>query len=320
MEIILFLQNLGDWLVPVAKFFTFLGLEEFYLLIMPAMYWCIDSLIGARLAIMLFITASLNGILKLAFHSPRPYWVSTKIKAGSADPYFGIPSGHAQNAFALWGTWAGSLRKTWIWVIAGFFILMIGLSRLVLGMHFSTDVVLGWIFGGLLLLAFFALENRVQNWFKSQTILGQIITVILIALLISLIGNLMIAVQSNFELPTEWMENGTLAGATPHPFSRDIFSTTSGGLLGMGLGLILMKQWGGFNPKGKLWKRVARYILGMAGTLALYAGLKAIFPSGQEFLPQALRIVRYASIAFWVAAGAPMVFIRLNLIEPATSE
>lgn len=142
MGIILYLQNLGNWLVPIAEFFTFLGFEEFYLLIMPAIYWCVDSLIGARLAFMLVATTSLNGVLKLAFHSPRPYWVSAEIKALSSETSFGIPSGHAQNAFALWGTWAGSLRKTWAWLMAGFVILMIGLSRLALGMHFPSDVLL----------------------------------------------------------------------------------------------------------------------------------------------------------------------------------
>lgn len=314
MGIILYLQNLGNWLVPIAEFFTFLGFEEFYLLIMPAIYWCVDSLIGARLAFMLVATTSLNGVLKLAFHSPRPYWVSAEIKALSSETSFGIPSGHAQNAFALWGTWAGSLRKTWAWLMAGFVILMIGLSRLALGMHFPSDVLFGWFFGGLLLWIFFSLEKPVLNWFNSLAIRNQIFSIILTALIILLIGNLTLAFL-NFELPEIWINNGTLAGTKPDPFSRDGFTTAAGVFLGLSLGLILIKERGGFDPKGKLWKRVFRYLLGIVGTLALWAGLKAIFPSGEELLPQALRLLRYTAIGFWVSAGGPLVFIRLKLME-----
>lgn len=315
MEIILFFQSLGKWLVPIARFFTFLGFEEFYLLIMPAIYWCVDSLIGARLAVMLVATTSLNGILKLAFHSPRPYWVSTDIKALNSETSFGIPSGHAQNAFALWGTWAGSLRKGWVWLVAGCVILMIGLSRLALGMHFPIDVLFGWFFGGLLLWIFFWLEKPALTWVQSLSIRKQHFSILLIALAILLIGNLMISFW-NFELPGTWIENGTLAGTRPDPLSRDGFTTAAGVFLGLGWGLILIKQRGGFDPKGKFWKRVLRYILGIVGTLALWAGLKTIFPSGEEFLPQALRLVRYTSIGFWVSAGGPLVFMRLNLMDP----
>ncbi len=314
MEAIIFLQSLGEWLVPIAEFFTFLGFEEFYLLIMPAIYWCVDSLIGARLAVMLVATTSLNGILKLAFHSPRPYWVSTDIKALSSETSFGIPSGHAQNAFALWGTWAGSLQRASGWLIAGIVILMIGLSRLALGMHFPIDVLLGWFFGGLLFLIFFRLEKPVLTRINSLSIRNQILTILLITFAILIIGNLMITIL-NFELPDSWVSNGILAGTKPDPLSRDGFTTASGVFLGLGLGLILMKQRGGFDPKGKIWKRFTRYLLGIVGTLALWAGLKAIFPSGEEFIPQAFRLVRYTSIGFWVSAGGPLVFMQFKLMD-----
>jgi membrane-associated phospholipid phosphatase len=320
MVIILFFQNLGDWLVSVAKFFTFLGFEEFYLLIMPAMYWCINSLIGTRLAVMLVATSGLNSVLKLVFHSPRPFWVSNEIKAFSSETSFGIPSGHAQNAFALWGTWAGSLRNTWIWLIAGFVILMIGVSRLILGMHFPIDVLLGWTFGGLLLWAFFKLEKPALTWFTSKSVREQVTIILITAAIILFIGNLTIFSLQNYELPTAWIDNGTQAGTTPNPISRDGFTTSAGVFLGFALGLLLIKEHGNFDPGGVFWKRIVRYLLGMVGTLAIWAGLKAFFPSGEEMLPQALRLVRYAALGFWVAAGAPLVFKKLHLIDPRTSE
>ena len=42
----LFIQNLGNWLEMPMQAFTFLGSELFFLLIMPALYWSIDPVIG----------------------------------------------------------------------------------------------------------------------------------------------------------------------------------------------------------------------------------------------------------------------------------
>ncbi len=317
MQTILFLQNLGEWLEPVMTFFTSLGFEEFYLLVMPAIYWCFDTLIGARLAIMLVATTGLNSILKLAFHSPRPFWVSPDVTAFSSETSFGIPSGHAQNAVTLWGTWAASMRQRWAWVVAIFTALMIGISRLYLGMHFPIDVWLGWSFGILLLWGFLRLETPVVAWFSGQKISGQVVTILIVTLMILLAGNLMIASLNNWEMPLEWIENATLGGTPPDPLSRDGIATSAGVFLGLSLGLILIQQRGGFNPKGLAWKRILRYFVGIVGTLAIWAGLKAVFPSGEELLPQALRVLRYGLMGFWVAAGAPLCFLWLRLADPA---
>jgi hypothetical protein len=39
-------QSLGDWLVLPMRFVSFLGTEEFYILIMPILYWCVDASLG----------------------------------------------------------------------------------------------------------------------------------------------------------------------------------------------------------------------------------------------------------------------------------
>ena len=42
------LQGLGSWLTLPMEFFSFLGTEEFYLLVLPVIYWCVDSNLGMR--------------------------------------------------------------------------------------------------------------------------------------------------------------------------------------------------------------------------------------------------------------------------------
>jgi hypothetical protein len=119
LQVVMWFQSLGLWLSPVMKFFTFLGSTEFYLLVAPALLWCIDSVLGIRLGLYLMINASVNAALKVAIHGPRPYWYSTDVKAlGGAETSFGAPSGHAQNAVVVWGTLAARVKTRLAWIIA----------------------------------------------------------------------------------------------------------------------------------------------------------------------------------------------------------
>ena len=137
---VLAFQALGGWLTLPMKFFTFLGSEECFLFILPALYWSINASLGARLGAILLFNAGLNEIFKLAFHGPRPYWVDGRVKALAVEGSFGIPSGHAQLSVALWGTLAAQAKRPWAWVAAIAVMLMVGLSRIYLGVHFPHDV------------------------------------------------------------------------------------------------------------------------------------------------------------------------------------
>ena len=78
---------------------------------MPALYWCIDARLGLRVGMILLLSNGLNAVLKLAFHTPRPYWVDARVTGFAAESSFGLPSGHAQSAASVWGLLASSFRK-----------------------------------------------------------------------------------------------------------------------------------------------------------------------------------------------------------------
>ena len=73
--ITLSLQNMGEWLTPVMKFFTWLGYPQAYMILIAIIYWSFDRKLGLRMAIFLPVVSSINSILKQAFHAPRPYWL-----------------------------------------------------------------------------------------------------------------------------------------------------------------------------------------------------------------------------------------------------
>ena len=115
---ILAVQGLGAWLEAPMKLFSFLGTENFFLLVLPLIYWCVDASLGMRVGFILITSSYVNGIFKLWFAGPRPYWVSDKVIPFSVESSFGVPSGHAQNAVTNWGMLAAGSRRRWAWAVA----------------------------------------------------------------------------------------------------------------------------------------------------------------------------------------------------------
>jgi membrane-associated phospholipid phosphatase len=101
--------------------------------------------VAAGFAVMM-LGASLNELLKAVFDRPRPdLWRSPDPSAGLS-----FPSGHAMSSATLAAAlvvlaWPTRWRVPV--VIAGAIaVIVIGLSRLVLGVHYPSDVLGGWAF------------------------------------------------------------------------------------------------------------------------------------------------------------------------------
>ena len=92
--------------------------------------------------------AILNTTLKLTFKRSRPVPYFNLLAPES----YSFPSGHALASFCFYGALAAILtakirnRKTrlLIWLIAGAMVLLIGFSRIYLGVHYTTDVLAGY--------------------------------------------------------------------------------------------------------------------------------------------------------------------------------
>jgi membrane-associated phospholipid phosphatase len=105
------------------------------------------------LALMLTVPVGmlLNWMLKFAFHRLRPAWDDPILLIGS----FGFPSGHAMAATLLYGFLAAFVARkvrAWRWRVltvltAGMLIVLIGFSRLYLGVHYLSDVLAGMAAG-----------------------------------------------------------------------------------------------------------------------------------------------------------------------------
>jgi membrane-associated phospholipid phosphatase len=308
-----------EWLAPLMRAFTLLGEETFFLLLVPLLYWCIDARLGVRVGLILLLSTSLNSALKLAGAMPRPYWYSSRVAALASEPSFGLPSAHAQNAVAVWGAIAAWRGRPWAWGVALLLALLIGASRVYLGVHFVADVLAGWALGALVLWAFLAWFDSVGRWVGRRATGRQIALALAASLLMLAPSGLFALALGAWQIPAAWARNAQLAapGGALEPLGLDTPVASAGTWFGFGVGAAWLAAAGRFSAAGLLWKRAARYLVGMAVVVAIWAGLRALFPDDGSLLAYALRFLRYALVGAWIAAGAPAVFQRLGLSDIA---
>ena len=310
---VLAVQSLGAWLALPMRFLSFLGDENFFFLVLPLLYWSVDSRLGLRVAFVLITSNFLNSFVKLVFALPRPYWISAQVQPLGSETTFGIPSGHAQNSVALWGIMADGIRKPWAWAAALGLAFLIGISRLYLGLHFAGDVVAGWLIGGLLLFAFVVLWDPFSAWIANQTFARQIVVAFLASLIMIGLGVWQATRLAGYILPPEWIDNALRAGEAPNPVSMENFITTAGTLFGLAAGLAWTASRGGYQADGLFVSRILRYGIGLIGILILWRGLGGIFPRDENLLSYLLRYFRYTLVGFWISAAAPWLFFHFKL-------
>jgi membrane-associated phospholipid phosphatase len=316
IDIVAFLQSLGGWLAVPMRLASLLGDEEFFLLLMPALYWCISAVLGVRVGFILLLSANLNYILKLVFHGPRPYWYSSRVLALSTEPTFGMPSGHAQNATAVWGLLAAMLRRRWAWAVALALIVTIGLSRIYLGVHFPSDVLVGWLIGSAMVWCYTRWEPVATTWMQARSLRWQFGLALAISVTLVVLGLLLLPLLGDRTLPELWIQNATAAGTSSlGPFSPEDVISTAGALFGLTSGASWLYGRGWFDTGGPTWKRLLRYPIGLIGVILFWYVLGLVFPRSETLLAYSLRYLRYGLVGFWVAAGAPEMFIRLRLAE-----
>lgn len=316
-ELILAVQSALTGLTGIMQAITLLGSEDFFVFIMPILYWCVDTGLGLRIGAILLLSTNINYMFKAFLNSPRPFWYDPRLKAMSVETSFGMPSGHAMNTTSVWGLAARLFNRSWFNIVAFAVIVLVGVSRIVLGMHFISDVLAGWLVGLLVLVLFIVVEKRVTPWIKAQNFRTLALVVLASTAAMILLGYLPHILGSRIELPQEWIDNALKAGvdAYPHPYETSGIFTAAGTWLGMGLGAAWLFTHGGLPKTSSPIRQLLRYLVGLAGLIVFWMGLGAVFPDGETVLPLLLRLFRYTLVGLWIGAGAPWLFMKLKLAE-----
>jgi membrane-associated phospholipid phosphatase len=306
------MQALGGWLELPMRFFTFLGDDLFYLMAIPLVYWCIHKGLGADLGALLVLSSTANGVVKSCLKAGRPFWHDASLRLGDATS-FSTPSGHAQSSAVLFSYLAWFLahrRRGALWVgILALVIVLVALSRVYLGVHYPGDVLWGVVIGLAVVTLYVRLKPVLAPRLEKLSLGMHVLLALIVATLIPAIEALLLGIP--YGSARLFGDLYALAWNTTL-----LEGVTVGGLaFGLWVGLAVEHRHVRFAVAGPLWKRALRYVIGVAGLLLIWMGLRLILPQEPLLLGLATRGARYGLAMLWAILAWPWLFVKVGLAD-----
>ncbi|MFW6006726.1 MAG: phosphatase PAP2 family protein [Halanaerobiales bacterium] len=252
---------------------TFLGDETFFILLFSLVYWCINKKFAYFMGFAFLSSGLINTVLKEVIQVSRPIGQDNirSLKVETA-PGYSFPSGHAQMAASYWTSLMIEVRKSWFTILGVIIILIVGISRIYLGLHTLQDVLGGIIFG----VVWVYIANRIFSKIEKERNYK-----IFLWIIIPMILGLFI-----FQVPN--------------------YFKVFGSFLGLISGYIIESEVINFREKEILGKQILKYIIGIAGVLLIRTLIKTFLP---EIL--GIDLLRYYLIVTWITVFMPYLIKKL---------
>lgn len=279
--------NISDAWISFMSFFSLFGEELPLILIVGFLYWSYDKQLGRKVGLIAIMGLTWNTMIKNIVIRRRPYFDHEgidilRVVEPEADIYdisaqgYSFPSAHSTNAVTVFGSLAINLRKRWFTVIAIVIPLLTGISRFVVGAHYPTDVLAGWMLGLISVVLVQTFQMRVKST-------------------LTLYGILLVTAVPGFFYCT----------------SADYF-TAVGLMIGFMGGTLLDDYCVHFEDTRKPLLMAVRLLGGLVVYLVVNTALK--LPFSDEFLSNGstaalmVRCARYAIVSFIGFGVYPMLF------------
>lgn len=295
------LPGLNEFMLAI----TTLGEETAFLVLALIFFWCVDKQRGYLLMSVGFIGTMANQFMKLWFRIPRPWVLNENFtileQAREAASGYSFPSGHTTSAVGTFGSIAATDSKRWVRILTVSIAVLVGLSRMYVGVHTPQDVLVGALTSIVLIVL---LKPVVYKG-------GERGMKVLVAAMIAMAIGLLAFVKL-YPFPAD-IDGHNLASGIKNAY------TLLGSLTGVAVVYIVEKKHIQFSTTAVWWAQILKAVLGLALVLAVKEGLRAPLEAllGD---PLPARMVRYFLIV--VAAGMiwPMTFRWFGKLGRKTEE
>ena len=165
MELLYFLQDIRmPWLDAIIATITELGGEIFFMAVAILCFWCYDKAKGYYILTVGFVGTLFNQFLKLLFRIPRPWVLDPEfsiVESARAEATgYSFPSGHTQMSVGMYGSLARSFAHPLVRSISIALCVLVPLSRMYLGVHYPSDVLVSVVIALLLVFTLHPLVMR----------------------------------------------------------------------------------------------------------------------------------------------------------------
>lgn len=284
-------QHMGPVCEALFSFFSLFGEELFLIIVFGFMYWCISKRHAKIMGTGLLLILIANPMIKNVALRKRPYFVDPDIKClkpvnSKADIYdvsaqgYSFPSAHAADSSAVYMYLLRILKHPLFRFAMVAITVLVGISRFSIGVHYPTDILVGWALGisGMAVMTY--LQSRIKNTNLFRLIL----------FLLSMTGIF---------------------------FCRtDDYFTGLGMMGGFFLGAVFEERYVSFSETKRPLSCFIRTAGGIASYMVLNTLLKLPFSTdflSSDTLPAFLvRSARYLIIVFFLFGVYPMLFAPLD--------
>jgi membrane-associated phospholipid phosphatase len=285
---------------------SFFGSANFYVFFTILLYVMWDKRLAVRLTVVVLLTMALNDLLKILIKNPRPFmadgtyekeWAVSPAEARTLALEYSTPSGHAMGSAAFYSYLLGFTRNRFVRAGLVLLIVLIGVSRPYLGVHYVEDVLLGWAIGLPVGLIASRYSDRLANlWRKVPYGLQIAITVAGSA-----------AVWPLTYALNGWHIDGQVREMTIY----------CGWLTGIVIACPLELRIVNFDPRSAgPAAKFLRYILSTGIMIAVLLGLNAAFApiaGNMSIIGSALDYLRYTATSVAGMFFAPFIFCKMKL-------
>lgn len=283
---ILWLQQFSNQLLD--RFFiltTMMGNPEYYMIIIPLLYWCVNKKQAFRFTMFFLISSYTNSVIKGTTGRSRPPAEKVRILYNeSTGGSTSFPSGHAQGTASLWLYAAHYFKRKWLTALAIIIIFLVSISRLYLGLHYPIDVIVGIALAAIILVIYNLIYYPIANIMGNLPfVIRLMIPFLLIPILLRLPGH----------------DKGMVVGFA----------------IGLLVGYQLQERYLYFDESGTIIEQIIKFVIGIAGLFGFKTGLKILFTSIEiiQVSPLVADVIRYTVVGLWATYIAPWLFIKLGL-------
>lgn len=264
MELLYALESIRTpFLDKLMGLVTNLGGEAVFIVAAIVVFWCLNKSCGYYMMTVGFAGTIINQFLKLWFRIPRP-WVKdpnfTIVESARAEATgYSFPSGHTQNAFAVFGAPARFFKNTVLRIVFIFLIALTAFSRMYVGVHTPLDVGVSLIVGTILVFVIYPFFRDMDKSPKKVYIIFGIFIVLAAAF---------VAFVELYDFPAD-IDAENYASGLKNAYMI-LFCA-----IGLMLTFFIDTKYVRFPTQAVWWAQIIKVVVGLAILLALKSVLKA---------------------------------------------
>lgn len=264
MELLYALESIRTpFLDKLMGLVTNLGGEAVFIVAAIIVFWCLNKSCGYYMMTVGFAGTIINQFLKLWFRIPRP-WVKdpnfTIVESARAEATgYSFPSGHTQNAFAVFGSPARFFKNTALRIVFILLIALTAFSRMYVGVHTPLDVGVSLIVGTILVFVIYPFFRNMDKSPKKVYIIFGIFIVLAAAF---------VAFVELYDFPAD-IDAENYASGLKNAYMI-LFCA-----IGLMLTFFIDTKYVRFHTQAVWWAQIIKVVVGLAILLALKSVLKA---------------------------------------------